>query len=101
MNHNELLEYPGGDIIVKGIADLERGEKTKEALLVMIAGRNLERLGIKITPLPDVEPYYEHRLYEMLEEEDRASAHGAYNALIGRIVSFDNAYSAHLARQKG
>jgi len=32
-----------------------------------------------------------HRLYELLAEQDAASAHGRYNALVGRLVSFARA----------
>lgn len=32
-----------------------------------------------------------HRLYGLLSDEDRASAHSRYNALVGRLVSFARA----------
>ena len=41
--------------------------------------------------LPEPIPDAGRRLYELLHDEDPDSAHGKYNALIRRLVSFERA----------
>lgn len=90
----DLSQYPGGDLVLKGLSDLETNRVTKEALLVLVASPRLRDLGFDIPARPDIEEPYNHRLFELLEDEHDRGAHAAYNALIQRIVSFDNSYSA-------
>lgn len=72
----------------QGIADLAAGVESVESLLVSIGASRLERLGFAIRqPLSSPE----HRLYELLATEDGNAAHGRYNALIRRLVSFERA----------
>jgi hypothetical protein len=78
---------PGADLIEKGLEDLERGESV-EALLVSIGAPRLARVGVHVRcGLPDPE----HRLYELLHEQDADSAHSRYNAFVRRLVSFERA----------
>lgn len=79
---------PGADIIERGLADLARGAASVEALLVSIGAPRLRALGFSIDA-PIAEP--ERRLYERLVEQDGDSAHARYNALIGRLVSYERA----------
>lgn len=79
---------PGGDLIEKGIGDLRDGRETVEALLVSVGAPRLRRIGFDL-PEPLESP--ERRLYERLAEEDQDSAHGRFNALIRRLVSFERA----------
>src|SRR4051812_45636943 len=88
----DLSDLPGGDLVEKGLRDLEQQLTSPESLLIMVASPRLRDLGFSFPDLPDVALPYEHRLYEMLEESQEAGAHYAYNALIQRIVSFANAY---------
>jgi hypothetical protein len=81
-------DLPGADLVAAGLADLRRGDESVAALLVSIGGPRLRRLGY---PVPDVFDDPEHRLYALLAREDAASAHGRYNALIRRLVSFERA----------
>jgi hypothetical protein len=84
----ELEHFPGGDLVGKGLADLQRGAETIESLLVSIAATRLRALGLAVaTPIPDPE----HRLYEALARTDSDSAHSRYNALLRRLVSFESA----------
>lgn len=84
-----LEALPGGDLVQEGIADLSRGVESVPALLVSIGAPRLRRIGL---PLPDrTIPSPEHRLYEVLSRTDPDSAHSRYNALIRRLVSFENA----------
>jgi hypothetical protein len=79
---------PGQELVEQGLADLDRGADSVEALLVSIGAPRLAALGFVIrSPLPEPE----HRLHELLSAEDADSAHSRYNALIRRLVSFERA----------
>lgn len=84
------MKMPGEDIVREGLCDLAAGRETVSALLVAIGAPRLRQLGIDIPEHSFTTP--EHRLYEKLVDEDRASAHSRYNALIRRLVSFERAY---------
>lgn len=79
---------PGGDLVQKGLVDLERGEVTVEALLVSIGASRLKAGGLEVSRTL-AEP--EHRLYAVLAESDSDSAHSRYNALLRRLTSFESA----------
>jgi hypothetical protein len=80
---------PGEDLIIQGIADLKEGRETIHSLLVSIGAFRLRRAGIAV-PENDF-PNPEHRLYDLLSQEDSDAAHSRYNALIRRLVSFERA----------
>jgi hypothetical protein len=83
---NETL--PGEDWIETGLADLRRGVESAASLLVSIGAPRLERAGLSMPgPFPDPE----RRLYDLLAREDSDGAHGRYNALIRRLVSYERA----------
>jgi hypothetical protein len=84
----EAAALPGGDLIQRGIADRHRGLDSIEALLVSIGAPRLAQLGFSV---PDPIPAAERLLYERLHAEDPDSAHGRYNALVRRLVSFERA----------
>jgi len=84
-----LEALPGGDLLQEGLTDLNRGLETVPALLVSIGAPRLRRIGL---PVPErVFPSPERRLYDLLAESDVDSAHSRYNALVRRLVSFENA----------
>lgn len=81
--------FPGGDLVQEGLDDLARGLESIPALLVSIGAPRLRRIGL---PVPaSAFPTPEHRLYWRLAESDPDSAHSRYNALVRRLVSFENA----------
>ena len=82
------MELPGSDLIEQGISDLAAGRETVEALLVSIGARRIAALGRDV-PAPFAEA--EIRLYELLAADDQDSAHGRYNALVRRLVSYERA----------
>jgi hypothetical protein len=83
-----ITGLPGGDLVLRGLADLEQGVASAEALLVSIGAPRLRRLGFRVgNPFPGAE----HRLYELLAAEDGDAAHSRYNALVRRLVSFERA----------
>ncbi len=85
---HEAEALPGGDLILRGLGDLRCGLSSIEALLVSIGAPRLAGLGFDV---PNPIPGPERRLYERLHAEDADSAHGRYNALIRRLVSFERA----------
>lgn len=87
-------DLPGGNLVERGRADLAAGRESPEALLVSIGAPRLRALGFDV---PEPEGCPEHRLYELLSREDPDAAHGRYNALVRRLVSFERA-AALLAR---
>jgi len=93
-------ELPGADLVDKGLRDLANGELTIEALLVRIAEPRLTWLGIEIPaqPLPAEGP--ESALYALLAAEDSDAAHGTYNALIRRLVSYEHTLEADWGRRR-
>ncbi|HEV7786233.1 MAG TPA: hypothetical protein VGQ28_12895 [Thermoanaerobaculia bacterium] len=91
-----LEALPGGDLVQEGIADLVRGIESIPSLLVSIGAYRLRRAGL---PIPDtVIGSPELRLYEKLAESDSDSAHSRYNALVRRLVSFENAAECLISR---
>lgn len=83
-----LGALPGADLFERGLADLEQGVVSVEALLASIAAPRLARIGIEV-PGAIADP--ERKLYNLLAESDPDSAHSRYNALIRRLVSFERA----------
>ena len=84
----ELEHLPGGELVAKGLEDLESGRDTVEALLVSIAAPRLRDAGLAV---PQALAEAEHRLYETLARTDSDSAHSRYNALLRRLTSFESA----------
>jgi hypothetical protein len=84
------MDLPGQDLVDRGLADLRAGRTdTAEALLVAIGAPKLRSLGIDVPEHRIERP--EHRLYELLAADDVDAAHGRYNALLRRLVSFERA----------
>jgi hypothetical protein len=90
--HPAFDRLPGGDLVAKGLADLAAGILSAEALLVCVGRHRLAESGIDVPPAPGLGGQLpEHALYLFLAREDSDSAHGRYNALIRRLVSFERA----------
>lgn len=77
---------PGGDLVQAGLRDLGAGVQSANALLVASFATRLRREGVAVPEHAIADP--EHRLYELLAREDPDAAHGRYNALVRRLVSF-------------
>jgi hypothetical protein len=84
----DLKAFPGGDLVEEGLADLARGIESIPALLVSIGAYRLRRIGLPVPETVIASP--EHCLYAKLAEIDSDSAHSRYNALVRRLVSFEN-----------
>jgi hypothetical protein len=92
MDRIDMGALPGGDLVAAGLSDLERHQRTVAALLVSIGAPKLRALGLSV---PEAFPHAEHALYALLSEDAERggadSAHGRYNALVRRLVSFERA----------
>jgi len=84
------MKLPGEEFVYEGLNDLREGRETVAALLVAIGAPRLRQLGIDV-PLHTLDSP-EHRLYLRLASEDSDSAHSRYNALVRRLVSFENSF---------
>jgi hypothetical protein len=92
--HAAQPPLPGSDMVAAGLAALAAGEVSDDALLVSIAAPRLRQLGIDV-PVTLSRP--EDQLFERLTQQHADAAHGRYNALVRRIVSFTRA-AAPIAR---
>jgi hypothetical protein len=84
----DMTSLPGAELVERGLVDLAAGTETVESLLVSIGAPKLRTLGLKVAE-PFVDP--ETRLYLLLAREAGDGAHGRYNALVRRLVSFERA----------
>src|SRR4029450_2471938 len=80
---------PGSDLIEAGLKDLRERRDSIASLLIAIGAPRLRRLGFEMPDLLYSNP--EHRLYDLLAQDDSDSAHSRYNALIRGLVSFERA----------
>jgi len=88
-NATRMSALPANELIEAGIRDLREQRETVAALLVSIGAPKLRSLGMNIPdPLP-TNP--EHRLYDLLANDNPDAAHSKYNALIRKLVSFERA----------
>lgn len=92
-----MHDLPGGDLIERGLQDLEAGHESVESLLVTIAATRLRELGLPIraSGLPQ-DP--ELKLYRRLGEDAIEDPYSAYNAYLRRLVKFRRALEQHVAR---
>jgi hypothetical protein len=82
------MQLPGADLVERGIVDLRARRETREALLVSIGSPRPRMLGIDV-PEPIATP--EHRPYALLARDGVDAAHGRYDALLRRLVSYERA----------
>ena len=84
-----LPRLPGADIVGDGIAALNHGERTVEALLVSMAAARLRDIGLNIPAAADHIAAPNLALYEAVRLA--GGDHFDYNALLGRLSSFADA----------
>lgn len=93
----DALGLPGAEWVRPGLADLRDGRSTEAALLVAVGAPRLRDLGF-LVPDSGLPERPEHALYRLLAEEYGDEAHGRYNALVRRLVSFERAAERARAR---
>jgi hypothetical protein len=86
---SSIEHLPGAELVAQGLEDLADERDTPAAALLRMAAPRLQAVGIDVPPAGDGQPG--HRLYGLLAEQDRGTAHSRYNALVARIVSFARA----------
>lgn len=91
-------DLPGADLVRKGLGDLSEAKTTAEALLVLVGAPRLSWLGIEIPASSVADP--EGALYDLLEAENEREAHSRYNALIRRLISFEQALEGEVFRAR-
>ena len=91
-------DLPGADLVVSGIAALEHGERTTEALLVAVAATRLQRIGLDIPKAAAAIENPNLALYAAVCEA--GGGHSHYNALLRRLVSFMRAAEQVLPRRE-
>lgn len=81
-------DLPGAELVAEGLADLQARRESDAALLVSMAAPRLRLLGIPVAaPFDDPEAH----LFDRLAARHGDAAHGRFNALVRRIVSFARA----------
>ena len=86
---SQSSEVPGQDLIEAGLAAIERGEWTAEALLIAIGAPRLRFIGLRLPDLSSAPDHPELALYHALGRIYPNDTHSRYNALIRRLVSYE------------
>lgn len=94
-----IESLPGSELIGAGVRDLKAGRITPAACLVAIAEPRLRRAGLMVSVDPRVILDPEHRLYQLLRVEG-GDSYSRYNALIRRLISFEQALEHRATRSK-
>lgn len=89
-------DLPGAELTLPGIADLERGRLTANALLGLVAAPRLRAAGLEV-PFSPTSPDPEGALYRLLSMEDATTAHPRYLSLVRRLDSFARAAESRLS----
>lgn len=83
---------PGGELLTAGLRDLQAGQRSVNALLILVGRPRLERGGVTLPPNAPTSLRPEHELYDLLVDElGREQAYSRYNSLMRRLVSLENA----------
>ncbi len=90
MEDQSLEKLPGAEIVLSGIADLQEGRITVNALAVQSAASRLRSFGLD-APSAEGDVPAAHQLYEQLNRKFGNGAHSRYNAILGRVASFARA----------
>ena len=80
---------PGEDLVSAGLEALRRGERSIEALLVVVGAPRLRALGVHVPDAGRLPRHPELALYRAVGRRHPGDAHTQYNALIRRLVSFE------------
>ena len=93
-----LRGLPGEELVREGLVDLQAGRWTVPACLVIIGLPRMRRAGL-VLPEPAVVPAHaELELYRMLRQAG-GDAYSRYNALLRRLISFEQALERRQSRQ--
>jgi hypothetical protein len=90
MSTEDLQSLPGAEIVLTGIADLEAGRTSVNAIAVQCAATRLRGVGLNAPGVEGDVPAA-HRLYAQLSDDLGNGAHSRYNAILRRVASFAGA----------
>jgi hypothetical protein len=93
----EHADFPGHELVEKGLSDLRHGTTSAESLLVALAAPRLRRLGLAVPPKADLPPDPELSLYRFLLRAFPEDAYSRYNALLRRLISYEHCAERALA----
>ena len=96
----DVSGLPGEWLARKGLADLERGEVSPEALTLSLATQRLLRLGIEIRTAAPLPRERELALYTALMERGIDDPYSRYNALVRELGSFLEALERRKRRSR-
>ena len=80
-----FAKLPGAELVAAGVAALQRGERTTEALLVALAAPRLRDIGLRIPEAADGIAWPNLAPYATVCAG--GGGHFEYNALLGRMSS--------------
>jgi hypothetical protein len=86
----DLKRLPGAEIVLPGIADLEAGRESLNAIAVQCAATRLRGAGLNAPSVKGDVPAA-HQLYRQLSDELGDGAHSRYKAILRRVASFAGA----------
>jgi hypothetical protein len=95
----DIGDLPGGEAVLRGLADCRAGVETVESLLIAIAAPKLRRLGLAVPGSADAVVDAEIRLYEKLGREGVPDPYSRYNALLRELSSFGRALEHRVFRE--
>jgi hypothetical protein len=100
MAPNDLLTgLPGEELIREGLADLQAGRWTVPACLVAIGLPRMRRAGLVRQAPATLPADAELQLYRLLRRAG-GDAYSRYNALLRRLVSFEQALDRRSRRRQ-
>ncbi len=94
------VDFPGAEMITRGLADLKAERPSAEALLVAIGAPRLRMAGLEVPPFADALDRPQERLFALLSTSHGDGAHAALNALIRRLIGFEHALEARIYRER-
>lgn len=97
MTTPDLSGLPGAERVERGLADLQRGHRSVEALLLAAASIRLRSLGLPVPPPERIPRDPEWALYVALDAECDDPFY-RYNALRAELSSFLEALEVRVAR---
>jgi hypothetical protein len=80
-------QLPGHEVVDPGLADLQTGTMSEEALAVLAAAPRLRRSGV-VVPEGFDELGASHELYTRLADRLGNRAHGHHHAVMRRVLSY-------------
>ena len=90
-----FTDFPGAELIERGLADYAVGSVTPESCLLAVAWGRLQRNGLLLPArTPERFPEPELQLYELLQREG-GDAYARYNALLRRLIRFEQSLAQH------